>query len=63
MPDMIEFNGKKMPAKYIGDGVYAIYDGFSVWLHANDLNNPSDRICLEPLVIKSLNNFFEDITK
>jgi hypothetical protein len=44
---------------YIGDGVYAIFDGYGVWLHANDLDAPSDRIYLEPSVMKALANFYE----
>jgi len=42
---------------YIGDGVYVLYDGFGIWLHANDHKNPTDKIYLEPSVLKSLNNF------
>ena len=43
--------------EYIGDGVYAIFDGYGVWLHANDHKNPTDRVYLEPSVWRSLNNF------
>ncbi len=43
--------------EYIGDGVYVIFDGFGFWLHTNDLENPSDRIYLEPTVLESLNRF------
>jgi hypothetical protein len=42
---------------YIGDGVYTIYDGFGIWLHANDPRNPTDRIYLEPAVLAALNRF------
>ncbi len=31
---------------YLGDGVYAISDGFGIWLHANDHLNPTDKIYL-----------------
>jgi len=44
---------------YLGDGVYALFDGNSIWLHANDHKNPTDRICLEPNVLESLNRFNE----
>jgi hypothetical protein len=44
-------------ADYLGDGVYAIYDGFGIWLHANDHKNPTDKIYLEPSVLNALNNF------
>jgi len=44
-------------ADHLGDGVYAIYDGFGIWLHANDHKNPTDKIYLEPSVLTALNNF------
>jgi len=42
---------------YLGDGVYAVYDGCRVTLLANDFQNPSDKIYLEPEVLEALNNF------
>ena len=51
MYDTINFNGHECPATYCGDGVYAIFDGYGIWLHANDHKNPSDRIYLEPDVL------------
>ena len=45
---------------HLGDGVYAIYEPpGAVWLHANDHLNPTDRIYLEPAVLKALNWFVE----
>jgi hypothetical protein len=44
---------------YLGDGVYGMFDGFAIWLHANDHENPTDRICLEPNVLDALNRFSE----
>jgi len=40
---------------YLGDGVYASFDGFAITLdlRGQDLS----RIVLEPQVLKSLNNF------
>jgi len=49
---MPTYNGK--PAEYIGDGVYIIYDSFGYWLHANDLERPTDKVYLEPSVLRSL---------
>jgi hypothetical protein len=43
---------------YIGDGVYVIFDGFGVELRANDFENPSDRIYLEPDVFANLERFY-----
>jgi len=45
--------------EYLGDGVYAIFDRFQgVWLHANDHLNPTDKVYLEPEVLKALNRFY-----
>ena len=60
---MIDFEGKQAPASYLGDGVYAIYDGFGVWLHANDHENPTDRVFLEPSVMNSLVNFYKRVSQ
>ena len=58
--EIIEFQGKKRPASYLGDGVYAINDGFGIWLHANDHKNPTDRVYLEPSVMQALIRFEKD---
>lgn len=44
---------------YLGDGVYALFDGCAIWLRANDVHYPSDEICLEPDIIRSLFKFNE----
>jgi len=59
--DIIEFQGQKVPASYLGDGVYAIYDGYGIWLHANDHKNPTDRIYLEPQVMEVLDRFRKEV--
>jgi hypothetical protein len=43
---------------YLGDGVYAIYDGFGIWLHANSHDKPTDKIYLEPNVLQAINGFY-----
>ena len=65
MPDIITFRGEELPASYLGDGVYAIHDGYGIWLHANDHREElaSDKIYLEPSVLESLINFKEDCEK
>ena len=40
---------------YLGDGVYAEFDGYQVWL--STLEGMS--IAIEPPVLVALNNFFE----
>jgi len=51
------------PMSHLGDGVYAIYDGFGIWLHANDHENPTDKVYLEPDILEKLNEFFERVNK
>jgi len=43
--------------RYLGDGVYAAFDGFSVWLTAEDGRTATDTICLEPAVLAALASF------
>ena len=43
--------------EYLGDGVYAIFDGRGIWLHANDMKAPTDKVYLEPSVLESLFGF------
>lgn len=52
--EIIDFQGEKRSASYLGDGVYAIFDGFGIWLHANDHEHPTDRVYLEPQVLQGL---------
>jgi len=45
------------PQEYLGDGVYVKYDGFHVWLLANDFYNPTDRVALDPAVWRNLQDW------
>ncbi len=51
-----------MHDRYLGDGVYASYDGYYIWL---DLRGSGDdtKIALEPRILKALNLFNDDITE
>lgn len=42
---------------YIGDGVYAEFDGYYIWLYTSNGVDESTRIALEPEVLSNLNNF------
>jgi len=48
--------GKKMPRnpEYLGAGVYVSWDGYAYTLMANDHNNPTDVIVLDPNVLRAL---------
>lgn len=39
--------------KYLGDGVYASFDGYQVWLRLN-AHNSTPLIALEPKVLRAL---------
>jgi hypothetical protein len=51
--------GKIANTSYLGDGVYAFFDGSGVELRANDHEDPSDTIYMEPETIEALNVFFQ----
>lgn len=46
---------------YLGDGVYAEFDGFGIWLRANDHRDGlcTDKIYIEPSVLESLVGFYK----
>lgn len=48
---------------YLGDGVYALFDGLGVWLHANSHDQPTDRIYLEAEVLDALDDFCREMAK
>ena len=58
---IIDFEGAKRPATHLGDSVYAIFDGFGIWLHANDHKNPTDRVYLEPDILDGLIRFNKEV--
>lgn len=43
--------------EYLGDSVYAEFDGFGIILTTNNGTGPSNTICMEPEVIEALNRF------
>lgn len=48
-----------MEDRYLGDGVYASWDGFQIWL----TTQTGDKIALEPEVFQELIKFNEDLQK
>jgi len=61
--DIVTYGGVDCPAEYLGDGVYAIFDGYGIMLHANSHEYPTDKIYLEPEVLKDLNRFAKEVMK
>jgi hypothetical protein len=46
-----------MSKRYLGDSVYADFDGYHVMLTTENGYGPSNSICLEPQVIEALNEY------
>jgi hypothetical protein len=50
---MARETGSEYPQEYLGDGVYASYDGYYIWLTlGSHLNHPL--VALEPAVLRKL---------
>ena len=58
--EFVEEIGQRVPATYLGDAVYVIYDGYNYVLRLSSPRNTTGQIVLEPSVIESFNNFRED---
>lgn len=48
---------------YLGDGVYAEWDGYHVVLKANDPNDPTDKVYLDRNVIIALMEYIQRVAK
>ena len=46
---------------YLGDGVYASFDGFQIWLATGDDSNKV--VALEPEALKALNGYAKSINE
>lgn len=46
--------------RYLGDAVYASFDGYHIWLHLNRHDNPP-LIALDPYVFEALVEYNRDI--
>jgi hypothetical protein len=59
---MIPFNPPPRPVypkAYLGDGVYATFDGYHLWLAVNEENN--NVVALEPQVLEALNDYVKEL--
>jgi hypothetical protein len=52
-----------MKKQYLGDSVYASFDGYMVTLTTDNGLGPSNTIHLEPEVIAALNIFYAQMTR
>ena len=46
---------------YLGDSVYVDFDGYHIVLTTENGYGPTNQICLEPDVLRSLNNYWDRI--
>lgn len=46
----------QQPATYLGDAVYASFDGYHIWLHLND-HRSRGLIALDPRVFEALKRY------
>lgn len=46
--------------RYLGDGVYAAWDGYHIWLDTR-AQTPTGRIALEPSVLRELDKYRKHI--
>lgn len=50
--------------EYLGDGLYADYDGFQIILSANDRvggENSTDKVALEPRVVSNFESYIKKL--
>ena len=53
-----------MPAvkqEYIGDGAYANFDGYSLWIRTHNGIRTTNQVCLEPEVLKNLLQYIKQV--
>lgn len=48
---------------YLGDGLYAWFDGFQIWLAASDGVEDHDSVALDPTVLRSFLFYVEDLRR
>jgi len=54
---------KKFIDSYLGDGLYATFDGWSIELYASDGVNKTNRVYLEPEVLNAFEKYIADLRK
>ena len=61
---LIVNNLKNMEVKdalYLGDAVYAVFDGYHIWLRLNSHDNTEGQIAIEPQVFELLSLFAKKV--
>lgn len=52
-----------MEPRYLGDGVYASFDGYQIWLKTDRGDGVRNEIAIEPEVFESLTRYNADLDK
>ena len=55
------FERGQMSKAYLGDSVYAEFDGYGITLTTDNGYGPSNAIYLEPAVVEALNRFLKSL--
>jgi len=58
-----ELFGNLSNLAYLGDAVYAGYDGYHIVLMVSNGTSVTNRICLDPGVISELSNYVDRLNK
>jgi hypothetical protein len=45
--------------EYLGDGLYAKFDGYQVWLLANSATSPTDKVALDNHTLDSFKRYLD----
>lgn len=51
----------RVEAIYLGDGVYAEFDGYTLWIYTHNGIYETNRIALEPSALKKLEEYRKKI--
>jgi len=51
--------------EYLGDGLYAGYDGYQIWLAANDrvTGSPTDKVALDSSTARIFVHYYDKLRK
>lgn len=62
---MPEIRNKGPYEEYLGDGLYADFDGFQIWLSANDRvrGYPTDKVAIDISVLENFERYIKELKR